>query len=99
MQRVITIKNPTAEDVDAEAPNSGRYNTSKPDKEHHGFGVRNIRKTVEKYGGMLSFACEDKEFILTIMLMKYNNQQGAATIAAPCLYAAERIYSMYFKAI
>lgn len=70
MQRLITIKNPTAEDVDAEALNSGRYNTSKPDKEHHGFGVRNIRKTVEKYGGMLSFACEDKEFTLTIMLMK-----------------------------
>ena len=52
MQRVITIKNPTAEDVDAETLNSGRYNTSKPDKEHHGFGLRSIKKAAanEKLG-------------------------------------------------
>ncbi len=69
MQRVITIKNPTAEDVDTASLNSGRYHTSKPDKERHGFGVRNIRKTVEKYGGMLSFSCENGEFCLTIVLI------------------------------
>lgn len=70
MQRVITIKNPTAEEVDTAALNSGRHQTSKPDKERHGFGVRNIRRTVEKYGGMLSFSCENRVFTLTIVLTK-----------------------------
>ena len=70
MQRVITIKNPSVENVDTEVLNSGRYHTSKSDSEHHGFGVRNIRRTVEKYGGMLSYSCENREVTLTIVLMK-----------------------------
>ena len=70
MQRVITIKNPVAENADAEALNSGRIRTSKSDTGHHGFGVRNIRRTVEKYGGMINYTCENKEVSLTVMFMK-----------------------------
>jgi uncharacterized membrane protein len=70
MQRVITIRNPAAENVDVKALNAGRYRTSKSDTARHGFGVRNIRRTVEKYGGMLSYACENREVTLTIVLMK-----------------------------
>ena len=70
MQRIITISNPTADAVDINALNNGTFRTSKKDKEHHGFGVRNIRKTVEKYGGMLTFSCADNEFVMTVVLMK-----------------------------
>ena len=70
LHRIITITNPTAEQVDCNALNSGAHFTSKKDKERHGFGVRNIRRAAEKYGGILKLDCENGEFTLTIVLMK-----------------------------
>ncbi len=70
LHRIITITNPTAEQVDCNALNSGAHFTSKKDKERHGFGVRNIRRAAEKYGGILKLNCENGEFTLTIVLMK-----------------------------
>lgn len=44
------------------------FQTSKPDRENHGFGIRNMRHTIEKYGGQLSAEVQDGEFLLTILL-------------------------------
>ncbi len=42
--------------------------TTKQNKEHHGFGLKNINDSVEKYGGSLSTICENKVFKLEILL-------------------------------
>ncbi|MBQ8967962.1 sensor histidine kinase [Ruminococcus sp.] len=70
LQRMISVKNPTSEKVDVAALNSGAHHTSKKDKAHHGYGVGNIRRTAEKYGGMLNITCENGEFSLSIVFMK-----------------------------
>ncbi|MBP3272292.1 MAG: GHKL domain-containing protein [Ruminococcus sp.] len=44
--------------------------TSKEDKSLHGYGVGNIRKTVEKYGGMMRLTCKDKIFTMELILQK-----------------------------
>ena len=69
LQRVITIANSTTEQPDCAKllSGGGRY-TTKSDKSRHGFGLHNIRRTVEKYGGMLKVSCEENEFRLTIVL-------------------------------
>ena len=69
LQRVITIANSTTESPDCAKllSGEGRY-TTKGDKSRHGFGLHNIRRTVEKYGGMLKVSCEDNEFRLIIVL-------------------------------
>lgn len=41
--------------------------TIKPDREYHGFGLKSIRSTAEKYGGTMSLHIEDKVFILSIV--------------------------------
>ena len=69
LQRVITIVNSSAEAVDCARlfSGEGRF-TTKSDKSRHGYGLYNIRRTVEKYGGMLKVSSEEKEFRLTIVL-------------------------------
>ena len=69
LQRVITIANSVAKPVDCAKllSGEGRY-TTKTDNNRHGFGMHNIRRTVEKYGGILKASCEDNEFRLTIVL-------------------------------
>ncbi|MBR2288867.1 MAG: GHKL domain-containing protein [Clostridia bacterium] len=46
----------------------GLPETTKKDKNYHGFGVKSIRRAVEKYDGTLSFTQEDGWFILSILL-------------------------------
>ena len=69
LQRVISIYNSMNEETDCSRLLSadGRY-TTKEDKGRHGYGLRNIRRTVEKYGGIVKLDCRDKEFRLTIVL-------------------------------
>ena len=65
---VIRIRNSVKETVDVQAlMNSDGY-SSKNDKEHHGFGLSNIKATVGKYDGMLKAESEGGEFILSIMI-------------------------------
>lgn len=45
----------------------GLPQSSKGDAANHGFGMKSIRKTVEKYGGSLSIHTEDHIFILSIV--------------------------------
>ncbi|MBQ4529896.1 MAG: sensor histidine kinase [Lachnospiraceae bacterium] len=42
--------------------------TSKTDKENHGFGLENIRKTMEKYGGTMEIMQEADRFRLRLIL-------------------------------
>ncbi|MBP1534614.1 MAG: ATP-binding protein [Ruminococcus sp.] len=69
LQRVMTITNSTAGKVDCAKLMSGegRY-TTKKDKSQHGFGLRNIRRTVERYGGVMQISSEENEFRMTIVL-------------------------------
>ena len=43
--------------------------TSKEDKEHHGFGVINIIRTVKKYDGEARLSADDKQFRLELELV------------------------------
>jgi len=70
-QRLIRAYNSCAEDVDCEKILSGGgHITSKEDKTLHGYGISNIRKTVEKYGGMMKISCAEKIFTMDIVLMQ-----------------------------
>jgi hypothetical protein len=42
--------------------------TSKKDKDQHGFGLMNARRTVERYNGMLKASSEEGSFTLSIIL-------------------------------
>ena len=45
--------------------------TTKPDKDSHGIGLSSVRRSVEKYGGVLStHTTDDSRLILTILLPK-----------------------------
>ncbi|MEE0103839.1 MAG: ATP-binding protein [Christensenellales bacterium] len=46
----------------------GLPQTSKENKEYHGFGTRSIRTLTEKYGGDLKISAENGIFRLSIML-------------------------------
>ena len=40
--------------------------TDKPDKIHHGYGIKSMRYIAKSYGGELSFYTEDDMFFLNI---------------------------------
>ncbi len=42
--------------------------TTKRDKEYHGYGMRSIKRIVEKYGGNFTISAEDQLFQIDIML-------------------------------
>ena len=42
--------------------------TSKPDKAHHGFGLKSMRFIADEYGGSVETATEDDMFFLTVYL-------------------------------
>ena len=42
--------------------------TSKPDKAHHGFGLKSMRFIADEYGGSVETAIEDDMFFLTVYL-------------------------------
>ncbi|MCC8101785.1 MAG: ATP-binding protein [Clostridiales bacterium] len=46
----------------------GQLLTDKPDASAHGFGMRSIRHTAEKYGGQLSYRVTDGQFVLDLLL-------------------------------
>ena len=58
----------------------GLPQTTKENKDYHGFGMRSIRALVEKYGGDLQLSAQDQIYILDIMLPvpeQRNLQSGA----------------------
>lgn len=44
------------------------FQTTKENKEEHGYGIENIKETVEKYGGQAEFTCEEGIFHVKIMM-------------------------------
>ena len=65
---VIKISNSAKEKVDVNKLFMTMGYTSKDDKEHHGFGLRNIRQTVEEYDGLVKAESDEESFSLSIML-------------------------------
>ena len=67
---VINIENPYEGELRFK---DGLPQTTKADKNFHGFGMKSIRMVVEKYNGFLSIAAEDGLFTLNIV---FTPQQG-----------------------
>ena len=65
---VIKITNSTRGRVDASKIMDSSGYTSKKDKEHHGFGIRNIEGAAEKYNGIIKAESEYGTFSLSIMI-------------------------------
>lgn len=69
--RLVKASNSCIENVDTEKLMSGEAHiTTKENKSMHGYGVGNIRRTIEKYGGMMRLSCEDKVFTMELILPK-----------------------------
>ncbi|MCR4609260.1 MAG: GHKL domain-containing protein [Eubacterium sp.] len=65
---VIKISNSAKQKVDVEKLFMTSGYTSKADTEHHGFGLRNIRNSVEEYDGLVKAESTDDEFALSVMI-------------------------------
>ena len=65
---VIKITNSASKKVDVGKLLSTSGYTSKKDKDHHGFGLMNVRRAVEDCNGMLKASSDDTSFTLSIMM-------------------------------
>ena len=63
---LIQISNPYIGELHLGA--AGEYLTGKVEKEDHGFGLKSIRDTVEKAGGVMNIEGKEGMFILTVLL-------------------------------
>ena len=48
------------------AASSDTLDTSKPDRNHHGFGTKSIRYITEQYGGSVTMETENGMFVVSI---------------------------------
>ena len=53
--------------------NNGYPVTTKADKSNHGFGIKSIKYTIEKYNGTLNFALKDNWFELKMLIPQGGN--------------------------
>lgn len=53
----------------AKKPEHEIIKTSKSDKLNHGFGLENIKKTVEKYNGVVNIEQDEEKFTLSFSLV------------------------------
>lgn len=63
---VISVSNPVA--GEPEKLGSGLFATTKDDKDSHGFGLKSIENTMNKYMGEMVAKCEDGVFTLVVRL-------------------------------
>lgn len=63
--QIINISNPT---VDTDNITENSIHTTKDDKDNHGYGLYNIKKTVDMYNGMFSINCTGGIFTLEVGL-------------------------------
>ena len=61
----ITVTNPFAKES---AANNSHWATTKEDKTAHGYGLKSMEQTVQKYNGKMSIDTEDEIFTLKILL-------------------------------
>ena len=69
----VSIKNPVKNDVDVK-----KLQTTKIDKNNHGFGINSMNTLANKYDGMIVFSCKNKIFTASINL----SNQPANTFAS-----------------
>lgn len=62
---ILNVKNPCDMEVIIK---DNRIETTRDDKESHGFGLANIESITRKYEGKLELSCENKEFIARAVL-------------------------------
>ena len=62
------VKNSILKTVEIDGE-TGLPETTKEDKESHGFGLANIRKVAQKYYGDIDINQDENSFTLTVMLM------------------------------
>lgn len=65
---MLRVSNSIQESVPALDKRTGLPETSKEDKENHGIGLRNVKETVEKRGGIFNIDIGQEEFAVAIML-------------------------------
>lgn len=65
---VIKISNSAEKKIDIGKLLSTSGYTSKSDKDHHGFGLMNVRRAVEDYNGILKAESDEKSFTLSILM-------------------------------
>ena len=63
---VLSVSNPVKEDITIRK--HGLIKTTKSNKNEHGYGMKNIQKTVKKYAGNMNLSCENKIFTVDIGL-------------------------------
>ena len=69
---ILKITNSAKSKVDIGKLMSSSGYTSKEDKDHHGFGLMNIRRAVENVSGLIKAESDDSSFTLSIMMPRNN---------------------------
>ena len=69
---ILKITNSAKSKVDIGKLMSSSGYTSKEDKDHHGFGLSNIRRAVENVSGLIKAESNDNSFTLSIMMPRNN---------------------------
>ena len=64
---VVSVKN-TCEKLEQVTENGKMPETTKDNKQNHGFGLKSIQEIVKKYGGSMEIKIEEKEFELFLFL-------------------------------
>lgn len=62
---ILSVKNPVETDVKIQ---KNRIETTKRNKELHGYGIQNMQRVVKKHDGNLKFTCKDGIFSVRVML-------------------------------
>lgn len=55
---------------------NGRPQTSKENKESHGYGTLSMQMIAEKYNGTLTFSTSENTFIVNILFPVFNKQEA-----------------------
>ena len=49
--------------------------TTKPDTDFHGYGLKSIKSTAQKYGGVVTVNIEQKWFVLKVLIPAQNDNK------------------------
>jgi len=52
----------------------GLPKTTKSNSDYHGYGIKSIKATAEKYGGNMTINTSNNWFVIRILLPKFKNQ-------------------------
>ena len=64
---ILSVKNPCAEMV--REKDGEFFSTKRENREQHGYGIRNVRRVVEKYRGDVECAVRDGAFLIVIRIV------------------------------